>query len=102
MVNLEIPVGKRTKAYRFFEMLPAILSYGSIILLVVLSIISPFAAAAYLLAVIITTLVKAFGIAYHTTTGRDHLDRAQRVDWHTRLGELEDAKKYLDTNQPAD
>ncbi|MDB5184069.1 MAG: conserved rane protein of unknown function [Candidatus Saccharibacteria bacterium] len=97
MTDLEIPVGKRTKAYRFFEMVPAILSYGSIILLVVLSIVSPFAAAAYLLAVIITTLVKAVGIAYHTTTGRDYLDRAQRVDWHARLGELEDAKKYLDT-----
>jgi cellulose synthase/poly-beta-1,6-N-acetylglucosamine synthase-like glycosyltransferase len=95
MADLEIPIGKRTKAYRFFEMLPALLSYGSIILLVVLSIVSPFAAAAYLLAIIITTLVKAVGIAYHTTTGRDRLERAQRVDWHDRLSQLEEASMHL-------
>ena len=34
MKDLEIPLGKRTKAYRFFEMLPALLSYGAILLLV--------------------------------------------------------------------
>ena len=95
MEDLEIPIGKRTKAYRFFEMLPAIISYGSIILLVVLSMFSPFLAAAYLLAVIITTLVKAVGIAYHTTTGRDHLEKAQRVDWHNRLAELETPTEHL-------
>lgn len=88
--DLEIPLGKRTKAYRFFEMLPAILSYGSIILLVVLSIINPLLAAIYLLAVIITTLVKAFGIAFHTIEGRNRLNAAQKVDWHHRLQMLED------------
>ena len=36
MINLEIPVGKRSRKYRFFEILPAMLSYGAIILLVVL------------------------------------------------------------------
>lgn len=96
MADIEIPLGKRTKSYRFFEMLPAILSYGSIILLVVLSILSPLIAAVYLLAVIITTLVKAVGIAYHTTTGRNNLDKAQRTDWHQRLIELEDPAKYLE------
>ncbi len=95
MTDLEIPIGKRTKSYRFFEMLPAILSYGSIILLIALSIFSPLLAAAYLLAIIITTLVKAFGIAYHTTTGRNNLERAQRINWHERLDQLEDPESYL-------
>ena len=35
--NLEIPQGKRTKAYRFFEILPGLISYGAIILLFILS-----------------------------------------------------------------
>lgn len=95
MTDIEIPLGKRTKAYRFYEMLPALLSYGAIILLFVLSLINPFLAAIYLLAVIITTLVKAVGIAYHTTTGRNNLDKAQRVDWHARLLQLENPKRHL-------
>lgn len=90
MIDLEIPIGKRTKSYRFFEMLPALLSYGAIILLVVLSFFSPLLAATYLLLVIITVLVKAVGIAVHTIGGRQRLDRAQRIDWHHRLEQLED------------
>lgn len=95
MVNLEIPIGKRTRAYRFFEMLPAFISYGSIILLVVLSLLSPLIAAAYLLAIIITTLIKAVGIAYHTTAGRSRLERAQRINWHERLGQLENPSEHI-------
>lgn len=63
--DLEIPLGKRSLMYRFFEMVPALLSYGAIILLIVLSIIDPLYAAIYLMLVIITTLVKAVGISYH-------------------------------------
>lgn len=90
MIDLEIPLGKRTLKYRLFEMLPASLSYGAIILLVVLSLISPLLAAIYLMLVIITLLVKAVGIAYHTISGRSRLESAQKVDWKARLAELED------------
>lgn len=89
MIDLEIPLGKRTRSYRFFEMLPAILSYGAIILLVVLSLVSPLLTAIYLMLVIITLLVKAVGIAYHTIGGRNRLEKAQKVDWHARLADLE-------------
>ena len=95
MKDLEIPLHKRTKAYRFFEMLPAILSYGMLILLVVLSFISPLAAGIYLLLLIITVLVKAVGIAVHTIRGRNRLDAAQTIDWHNRLQQLENpAQSY--------
>lgn len=88
MIDLEIPLGKRTKAYRFFEMVPAIISYGMIILMVVLSILNPLIAAIYLLIIIITMLVKASGIAVQTIGGHNRLMRAQRVDWHARLMDL--------------
>jgi hypothetical protein len=90
MNDLEIPLKKRTRLYRFFEMVPALLSYGMLLLLVVLSLISPLAAAIYLLLIIITMLVKAVGIATHTITGRKQLERAQTIDWHHRLQQLED------------
>lgn len=101
MTNIEIPLGKRTKQYRFFEILPALFSYGAIILLVVLSLVNPFIAAIYLLLIIITTVVKAVGIAYHTATGRTSMEGAQRVDWHDRLLQLEDAKAALENQNEA-
>lgn len=90
MIDLELPSKHRTPIYRFYEMLPAILSYGMLLLLVVLSLFSPFAAAVYLLLIIITVLVKAVGIGIHTVTGRDRLDKAQIVNWHARLLQLEE------------
>jgi cellulose synthase/poly-beta-1,6-N-acetylglucosamine synthase-like glycosyltransferase len=89
MIDLEIPLGKRKLSYRLFEMLPAVLSYGAIILLVVLSLLSPLLAAIYLMFIIITLLVKAVGIAYHTIGGRSRLEKAQKVNWKARLAELE-------------
>lgn len=89
MTDLELPQGKRTRLYRFFEIFPAILSYGAIVLLIVLSIINPVVASLYLMAVIITLLVKAALIAYHTILGHRRLVGAQRVDWNERLSALE-------------
>jgi cellulose synthase/poly-beta-1,6-N-acetylglucosamine synthase-like glycosyltransferase len=93
MIDLELPLGKRTKLYRFFEILPGTLSYLMILALVVLSIVNPLWAAVYLLVLILTMLVKAVGIAYHTIRGHNRLVRAQRVDWRERTEQLEDPKE---------
>jgi hypothetical protein cdiviTM7_00321 len=102
MKSLEIPLGKRTKQYRFFEILPGLLSYGAIILLVVLSFLNTVLASAYLLLIVLTALVRAVGIAYHTIKGNKELKRACAVNWHARLMELGDAeasyKKLKDKN----
>lgn len=90
MEDLEIPLGKRTRLYRAFEIIPAVLSYGMIILLVVLSIISPLLAAVYLLLLIITMVAKAAGIAIDSVTGHRRLTYAQSIDWTDRLAQLED------------
>lgn len=92
MIDLEIPLGKRTLKYRLFEMLPAVLSYGAFVLMIVLSLISPVLAAIYLLIIVVTVLVKAVGIAIHVILGRNRLESAQKVDWKTRLLDLENPK----------
>ena len=89
MIDLEIPLGKRTKAYRFFEMVPALLSWGALVLLIVLSLVSPLLAAVYLMLIIVTLLVKAVGIAYHTIGGRNNLEKTQKLNWRERLEDLE-------------
>lgn len=93
MTDIEIPLGKRTPKYRFFEMLPGILSYGMIILLIVLSLVSPLLASIYLLIVIVSMLVKSIGIAYHTVIGKNILDKSMKVDWQARLADLESPKE---------
>ena len=87
--NLEIPQGKRTKFYRFLEIVPGAISYGAIILLFVISFIDPVWGAIYLFILISSTLVKAVGVAYRTVQGYNIIKRAERVNWHERLKDLE-------------
>jgi cellulose synthase/poly-beta-1,6-N-acetylglucosamine synthase-like glycosyltransferase len=93
MTDIEIPIGKRTKLYRFFEILPAVLSYGFIIILIVLSFINPLWAAAYLLLFIFTTFIKSIGIAIRTFQGYNKLKKAQEVNWQQRLEEVDQVQK---------
>ena len=87
--DFEIPLGKRTKKYRLLEILPGALSYTMIILLFALSIISPALGSYYLLLIIAVTLVKAVGIVYRTIQGYNAAKRAEKVNWHERLVDLE-------------
>ena len=91
--SLEIPLGKRTRKYRFFEILPGALSYTMFILLFVLSLLSPTIGSYYLLLIIAVTLVKAVGIVYRTVQGYNAAKRAEKVDWHKRLQELKNPHK---------
>lgn len=92
MIDLEIPIGKRSRSYRFFERFPAILSYGAVLLLVALSFINPVLAAIYLLTIILSTLVKVVGVSYHMIRGRQILDKSSHVNWSSRLRDLETPK----------
>ena len=87
--NLEIPSGKRTPLYRFFEMLPGLISYTAIIMLFVLSWISPILGACYLFIIIAATLVKAISVAFRTIQGYEVVKKAGKVDWRGRMKDLE-------------
>lgn len=95
-MDLEIPLGKRTKQYRFFEMLPATLSYGSLLLLIVLSFFFPALAAVYLLVIASTLLIKAVGVAIRTVQGSQRLILTQKINWHQRLDDLTHPKQAYD------
>lgn len=87
--NLEIPQGKRTPIYRFFEILPGVISYGAIILLFILSWVDPIIGSIYLFIIIASTLVKAVSVAYRTFQGYRVIKEAKRVDWRKRMEDLE-------------
>lgn len=92
-MDIEIPLGKRTKKYRFFEMLPGLLSYGAIILLIILSIVNPVLASIYLLTIILVAFVKTIAISYRVVSGHRNMERVSRVDWSGRLLDLESPKE---------
>lgn len=94
--DLEIPLGKRTKKYRLLEILPGAMSYTMIILLFALSIISPALGSYYLLLIIAVTLVKAVGIVYRTIQGYNAAKRAEKVNWHERLADLETPHEHYE------
>lgn len=101
MKDLEIPLGKRTAKYRFFEMLPAICTYSTIALPIVLSFINPLYAATFIIAFVTWWFVKAVGMAYRTVQGYSSLEKAKSVDWVARLDDLEHpdiAIKRLESN----
>lgn len=89
MTNLELPLTKRTRAYRFFEIVPGALSYGLLLAMIVLSLVNPLWASIYLLLLIVTMIFKAAGIAIHSIAGALRLRRAQRIDWSKRLAQLD-------------
>lgn len=95
MTDIEIPLGKRTRQYRFFEILPGALSYTMIILPIVLSFINPLWGALFVIVYIITYLVKAMAMAYRTIQGYNTLQAAQRIDWAGRLADFQNPKRAL-------
>lgn len=95
MTDIEIPLGKRTKAYRFFEILPGAISIGAVALLIILSLLSPTAAALYILFLVLLTFVRAIATAYRTVQGRFALQRTSKLDWSRRLADLAHPKSAL-------
>ncbi len=96
MKNLDLPLGKRTKTYRFWEIVPAALSYLAVFLLFFLSWVSPMVGAIYVLIIISITLVKAVGVAFRTIQGYKVMQRAERVDWNKRLADLADSHEAFE------
>lgn len=92
---VELPQGKRTFKYRFFEILPFFLSVLMIVLLPVFSIISPVLGSVYLLLIVIMNLVKAVGISYRMIQGQKLVKQSVKVDWIQRIRELENPEESL-------
>lgn len=96
MTDIEIPIGKRTKQYRFFEMLPGLVSYMMILAPFVLSFFSPLLASGFVLLYIISFMVRSLSIVGRTIGGYNLLQKAQQLDWPQRLEDCTDPQAALD------
>ena len=99
MTDIEIPVGKRTFWYRFFEMLPGFLSYLILALPILLSLIDPLWGALFVILFVITWLVKAIGISFRTFQGYSRMEQAKKINWQERLNDLRSPREVLESLQ---
>ena len=90
---IEIPVGKRTFRYRFFEILPWLISVGIMVLLFVLSSWSPIAGSIFLLIIVIGSVVKAIGTMFRTIQGYKTVNASCAIDWRQRMVDLENPQE---------
>ncbi len=95
MRYLEIPLGKRSRFYRTFEMLPAMVSYLVILLPIILSLIDPLVGAIFVIVFIIVWFVKSMVMSVRSIQGYNTLQIAQSINWADRLKDLEHPKKVL-------
>ena len=89
MDDNELPLGRRAWGYRFFEMLPALLSFGLPIALIVISFIDPLLGAWFVLFFIGLTLCRGVRGGVDSIRGYRRMRRAEAIDWSALNAEVE-------------
>lgn len=94
---LEIPVGKRTFKYRFFEMLPGSLSWFILILPAILTFIDSTSrlAAIFILFFMMSWFYRSVGIAFRTLQGYYRMQASDRTPWQKWLDHLEKPEEAI-------
>jgi cellulose synthase/poly-beta-1,6-N-acetylglucosamine synthase-like glycosyltransferase len=78
--------------YRFFEILPGVLSWLTLILLVVLSWLTPVAVAIFIILFDIYWLMKTIYLSFHLRSTYKAMKANLKVDWLKKLEELKPAR----------
>lgn len=96
--RLEIPVGKRTKKYRFFEILPGALSWSILFLPIILTLVDETSrlAAIFILFFMMSWFYRAIGMAFRTVQGYNRMKESARIDWQQWLKDLNQPEKAID------
>ena len=90
MKNFEIPYKKdRQPHYRFFEILPGLLSYTMLLLPVVLSLINAALGALFVLFYLLINGTRAAGGAARASHGYANLRKYMKLDWRQLVQELD-------------
>lgn len=95
--ELEIPIGKRTFKYRFFEILPGTLSWFILALPIILTFIDRTSrlAAVFILFFMMGWFYRSVGIAFRTLQGYSRMKESARVPWRQWLGDLENPETAI-------
>lgn len=103
MTDIEIPYPTdRNWWYRFWEILPGLLSWSLLLMPVLLSLVNPTLFAGYIIAFLLIWFAKAVGLNVRSLQGYKMMTNQTKLDWSELLtdietGRLRDAK----TNNPS-
>ena len=93
MRNIEIPYEQeRGKRYRFFEMLPGLLSWSILALPFILSQVSPKLTVFFIIAYLLLWFSKAVGLNIRAVQGYRMISQHQKLPWPQMLTELSTGK----------
>jgi cellulose synthase/poly-beta-1,6-N-acetylglucosamine synthase-like glycosyltransferase len=96
MNSIEIPLqSEKTRTYRFFERLPAILSWLLLATPVILSQISPRATAFFILGYLLMWFSRAVALNVRVLQGWRNTQRHQKYNWSKMLEDLEVRKPTI-------
>src|SRR4051812_20063783 len=88
--NIEIPYEQdRHGWYRFFEMLPAILSWSLLALPLVLSLVNVTLAAVFILFYILIYFTRSIAVDIRALGGYKTMREHAKVDWNELIAEVE-------------
>jgi hypothetical protein len=90
MTDIEIPFEKERKGhYRFFEILPGVLSYTLLALPLILSLINVTAGVFFILLYLLIYFVRSIAFSTRALSGYFTMKKHLKIDWLTLLGDLE-------------
>jgi len=89
--ELEIPIGKRTFKYRFFEILPGALSWFILALPILLTLLDKTSrvAAIFILFFMMGWFYRSVGIAFRTLQGYSRMKESAQIPWEQWLRDLD-------------
>lgn len=100
MTDIEIPLERdRHGWYRFFEILPGVLTWTLLFMPLILSFINVTAAAFFILAYVLIYFTRSLAVDVRALSGHRMLNRYKKIDWGELNSELE-AGETAATTQP--
>jgi cellulose synthase/poly-beta-1,6-N-acetylglucosamine synthase-like glycosyltransferase len=93
MRNIEIPYQKQKgKRYRFFEMLPGLITWTILLLPFVLSLVNPTLCVLLIISYLLLWFVKSMGLTIRSLQGFRVINAQMKLPWPQMLQELESRK----------
>lgn len=91
----ELPLKNERRRYRFYEMLPGVLAWATLILVISLSFLLPVYISIFIIIFDVYWLVKTIYLSLHLRVAFAQVRRNMRIDWGKRLKELPPEKYTL-------
>ena len=86
--------GRDRLLYRLFEILPGVISWGTLVLVIILSVVAPTAAAYFIIAFDLYWLLKTFYLGIHQRHNWYRLLHNMRTDWKAQVANLKYEHMY--------